>query len=226
MVVSLARTRDAWNFGLLDSDEKSAALNLTPAPEFKCERLGRFANPKSCEKYYYCWDTVHDHAIFSCTHHKAFDPKSQLCVHNFAVCASAPECEVDLQFLPNPFDKSSYFQCSLISPDQNATTYYSDTKYRLYKKICTRGGEFDADLGYCKLTAANENEDDSSDSDESIDKLECGKAGVFIDRSSDRRYYECVTKSVTYAKIHQTCPNNHVFSMEDKRCVRLDADEK
>lgn len=68
-------------------------------------------------------------------------------------------------------------------------------------------------------------EDNSSKIDDLIDKLdsECEEAGVFIDRESDGRYYECITKSVTYAKIHQTCPNNHVFSMEDKRCVRLGA---
>lgn len=218
VVISLANRRNnEWDLDVLD--EKPNTSNSTPTTEFKCDGVGRFAIPNSCEQYYYCWDTKY-HAIFTCPRRRAFDPKTQRCVHNFAVCAAAPKCDVDRQLLPHPFDSSSYFQCSLVSPAKS--DFYPDIQYRLYKKICARRGKFDAELGYCKLTAANEDEDDSSESGESANKMECKAAGVFIDYSNESRYFECITKNVSYARVHQTCPNNHVFSVADKRCIKLD----
>lgn len=210
----------------LDSNSTIKSKNFIPKPEaaFECDRVGRFSHPNSCEKYYFCWDTIHDYEVFKCPHHKAFDPKTQRCVHNFAACAAAPKCQNDRQLLPNPFDKSSYFQCSLISSDERANIYYSDIEYRLYKKICARRGEFDVELGYCKLTV--EMEDDSEEDNGKSNKVECTEAGIFIDHTDDSRYYECIAKSVSYARIHQTCPRDHVFSMADKRCIKLDTVEK
>lgn len=196
-----------------ESDEKSST-------EFKCERVGRFAHPNSCEKYYFCWDAIHDHAVFTCPYNEAFNPKTQHCEYDYSVCDAAPKCQADEQFLPNPEDKSTYFECRFIKSFSDEDR--SDNQYRLYKENCGNGGEFDADLGYCKLTA--EDEDDSSESSDSANKVECKEAGVFIDHSDDSSYYECIPKSVTYARIHQTCPNKLVFSMADKRCIKLDAD--
>lgn len=230
VVVSLARRRSKKDNPssytieyppdyLIDFNEQSETRTSNHAVEFKCERVGRFAYPGSCEKYIFCWDKNEGFRVFTCPHHKAFDPNTQLCVHNFAVCAAAPKCEYDLQFLPHLNYKSSFFQCSLISSDQSE----SDIRFRLYKKICAHGGEFDAILGYCKLTTENEN---NSGEDENAKKVDCKETGIFIDFSDDTRYYECIEKSVTFARIHQTCPYNHVFSMADKRCVKLNTDEK
>lgn len=224
MVVSHARRRIKKDNPCdipTEASEKPEVVDPKPSTEFKCQHVGRFANP-ICEKYYYCWDTTGDHAILSCPHHKAFDPKTKRCVHNFAVCSAAPKCEFDRQLLPNPFEKSSYLQCSHIS--SSSARNVSDDQYRLYKKICANKGEFDAVLGYCKLTV--ENSDDSLESNDSANQVECKEAGVFIDRTNDSRYYECSVKSVKYTKIHQTCPNDRVFSMEEKRCIKLDSNEK
>lgn len=204
------------------SEEENEAPVLDGTSKFKCSRAGRFAHPNSCEKYYFCWDAIHDHAVFTCPYNKAFNPKTQHCEYDFSVCNTAPKCQADGEFLPNQEDKSTYFECRFMKPFSDEDE--SDNQYRLYKENCDNGGEFDADLGYCKLT--EEDEDDSSESEESANKVECNEPGVFIDHSDDSRYYECIAKNVTYAKIHQTCPNNYVFSMADKRCIKLDTDKK
>lgn len=202
---------------------KSEPSISKPATDFKCEHVGRFAHPGDCEKYYFCWDSVHDYAVFPCPHHKAFDPITQQCVHNFAVCAAASKCEFDLQRLPNPNHKSSYLQCNLNLPDVSAENHVLEIQFGLYEKNCARRGEFDAELGYCKLLEEDESENDT---EHEQSQMECKEAGVFIDHSDESRYYECVVKSVTYRKLHQTCPNYHVFSMADKRCIKLEANEK
>lgn len=207
----------------LNSDEENETPALDGPSEFQCNRVGRFAHPDSCEKYYFCWDAVHKHAEFTCPFNKAFNPKTQHCEIDFSVCDAAPECEQDGQLLPNPEDNSTYFECIFTNFKKKSDEDESRNQYHLYKVHCDDGGEFDADLGYCKLTA--EDEDDSSESDESDNKVECDKAGVFIDHSDESRYYECIEKNVTYARIHQTCPDNYVFSMADKRCVKLGNDE-
>lgn len=205
-------------------EEENETPTLDGPSEFQCGRVGRFAHPNSCEKYYYCWDSINAHAEFTCPFDQAFNPKAQHCEHDFSVCDIAPKCEVDGQLLPNREDNSTYFECRFWTSKKNSDEDESANKYRLYKEHCFNG-EFNEDLGYCKLTAEDEDEDDSSESGDSTNKVECNEAGVFIDRSDESRYYECLPKNVTYAKIHQTCPDNYVFSMADKRCVKLGADQ-
>lgn len=211
---------------LNDNNEKDISMNVKPPPEFKCKRVGRFAHPSSCEKYYFCWDAVHDHAVFTCPYFEAFNPKTQRCEMDFAVCDIAPKCQFDLQMLPNPEDNSTYFECRIThSSDENESE--DRNQYRLYMEHCGYRGLFDAKLGYCKLTA--EHADDSlenDENDESKNKMECKDAGIFIDHSDESRYFECIVKNVTYTKIHQICPHRYVFSMADKRCIKLDTDEK
>lgn len=222
------------NIPIYSSFENSFEANETSelsilkqsAADFKCERVGRFAYPSSCEKYYFCWDTIHDHAVFNCPYDQAFNPKTQRCAIDYAVCDAAPisKCYSDRQLLSNPEDKFSYFECILISKPKGDSS--DNNQYRLYKENCPNGGEFDTDLGYCKLTTEDENDSSESDENGNSKKLvECKEDGVFIDYSDDSRYYECIIKNVTYARIHQTCPYHHVFSMADKRCIRLDTDE-
>lgn len=206
----------------LASEEENDAPVLGGPSKFQCSRVGRFAHPNSCEKYYFCWDTIHDHAEFNCPYHEAFNPKIQQCGIDFSVCDAAPKCYFDGQLLPNVEDNTTFFECRFMKRFSSEDEGKSSNQYRLYKELCDNGGEFDANLGYCKLTTEDEDDDDdSSESDESIKKVECNEAGVFIDHSDESRYYECIPKNVTYAKIHQSCPNNYVFSMADKRCIKL-----
>lgn len=199
------------------------AVDPNRTTEFKCERVGRFANPTSCEKYYFCWDAVHDHAVFTCPYFEAFNPKTQHCEVDFSVCATAPKCQFDRQLLPNREDNSTYFECRINDfSNENGT----DNQYRLYKEHCDYGNEFNADLGYCKLTADHDDDSEENDDNGKPNKVECNEAGVFIDHSDESRYYECIVKTVTYAKLHQTCPYYHVFSMADKRCIKLEANDK
>lgn len=207
-----------------DADEEYEPLDSKPAAEFKCERVGRFANPNSCEKYYFCWDAVHDHAVFTCPYFECFNPKTQSCQIDFSVCATAPKCQFDRQLLPNREDNSTYFECRMAtSSNENES---DKPRYRLYKEDCGYKSEFNADFGYCKLTAENDDDSEEIDDAEKSDKMECKDAGVFIDQSDESRYYECIVKTVTYARIHQTCPYDHVFSMADKRCIKLEPNEK
>lgn len=225
--LGIAENEHAYSFDLMKNYPFYHHFDPTMKPEipmlsteFKCKRVGRFAYPDSCEKYHFCWDTTHDHAVFTCPYNEAFNPKTQHCEIDFAICETAPKCKFDRQLFPNPEDKSTYFRCSFKSHGIS-DEHESNSQYRLYKENCY-GGEFDTELGYCKLTAEDEDEDDSSEIDKSANKMECKEAGIFIDRSDDSRYYECIVKSVKYAKIHQTCPYDHVFSMADKRCIKLE----
>lgn len=192
---------------------------ITPDVQFKCKQVGRFAYPGSCEKYYFCWDKNEDDdfRVFTCPQNTAFDPITQLCVRNFAVCALASKCELDSKrILPNPDDKSTFFQCKYLQ---------SSKKMLLQKRACAVGREFDADLGYCKSKFAYDDFLSLDSNDDSSEKvLECEKPGIFKDYSNDSDYYECQVKSVSSGKlklIHHSCPRHHIFTMIDKRCVSL-----
>lgn len=187
--------------------------------QFKCNDAGRFAYPGSCEKYFFCWDKSDDvkkFRIFTCPHNTAFDPATQLCVHDFGVCAVALKCEHDSKrVLPNPDDKSTFFQCK---------HHHSSKKIMLQKRECAEGREFDAEYEYCKSIFAQDDVSliDSSDSSEDI--VECEKPGIFMDYSNDSNYYECIVKSVSKGSlklVHHSCPRFHIFTMIEKRCVSL-----
>lgn len=112
--------------------------------------------------------------------------------------------------MPNPNDKETFFECKLEDNDDLTETF------EVRKYSCGYDREFDADLGYCKLTLQ---EDGSADA-----KEECTEAGIYIDFSNESRYFECIVKSVTKGKlklIHHKCPKYHVFSMTDKKCIPL-----
>lgn len=211
-------TAEATTAAPVEEDPSSTASPTTEAPEFKCDSVGRFACSHSCEKYYFCWDTTGDHAVFECPHHRAFDPITQLCVHNFAVCAAAPKCEVDRQVSPNPDDKTTFFECKLEENDDEDED--STETFEVRKHDCADGREFDANLGYCAIVP----QDDGSSDENSGEKQDCTEAGIFIDFSNESRYYECTVKSVSKGKLklhHHKCPKYHVFSMEDKKCIPL-----
>lgn len=184
----------------------------TPSPEFTCKSVGRFPVPDSCEKYYYCWDAVHSYAIFSCS--KVFDPVSKRCVDNYALCPFAPTCEADKQVLPNPDDKSSFFECKLEKHSIPAT-------YEIRKEDCDHGREFDEKLGFCKLISPNEwTSSETSNSEE----FECSEVGIFINPKSDTQYYECIIKSVSKGilkAVRRKCPKPLIFSGADKECIPL-----
>lgn len=185
-----------------------------PTPEFTCQSVGRFPHPESCEKYYFCWDTVHSYAIFSCP--KVFDPVSKRCVDNYAVCPLAPTCDADKQILPFPDDKTAYFECKL-EKDKNAVT----PVYEIRKEECEKGREFDAELGYCRLITSTEWTSSESGSSE---RFECNGIGTYIDYSSETHYIECVVKSVCKGilkAVRRKCPKYTVFSAVDKQCIPL-----
>lgn len=187
---------------------------LAPAPEFTCQSVGRFPHPESCEKYYFCWDTVHSYATFSCP--KVFDPVSKRCVDNYAVCPLAPTCETDKQVLPFPDDKTVYFECKL-EKDKNAVT----PVYEIRKEECEKGREFDAESGYCRLITSTEWTSSESGSSE---RFECNGTGIYIDYSSEKHYIECVVKSVCKGilkAVRRKCPKYTVFSAVDKQCIPL-----
>lgn len=178
---------------------------------FKCDNVGRFAYPGNCEKYYFCFNKNEDHRVFNCPHHQAFDPITQACVHNFAVCAAAPECKLDKRILPNVNDKTTYFECKF---------RHLSKKRVLRKRSCDEGREFDAKLGYCKSKFLDN--DFPSDSSNSSEAMECEQPGIFTDYSNDFDYYECVVKSVskgTLKLIRHSCPAYHIFIKSEKQCV-------
>lgn len=180
-------------------------------PSFTCQAVGRFEVPNNCEKYYFCWDITGDQTIFDCSHGRAFDPKTELCVSDFSVCASAPTCEFDRQILANSEDNTTYFECKE-HKDGLLTTF------ELKKENCESGREFDGERGYCVVASTGNESSDESDG------LDCDEPGVFIDTMHDDRYYECILKSVskgTFKLKHHKCSKYHVFSMADKRCVAL-----
>lgn len=133
----------------LNSDEEIEAPTLDGPSEFRCPHVGRFAHPSSCEKYYFCWDALHDRAEFTCPFDDAFNPKTQQCEMDFSVCDMAPKCEHDGQLLPNREDNSTYFECRFTKHFSDEDEDDSAKNYRLHKEHCADGGEFDDDLGYC-----------------------------------------------------------------------------
>lgn len=192
------------------SEEENEAPVLDGTSEFKCSRAGRFAHPNSCEKYYTCWDSIHNPTEFNCSSNYAFNPKSQSCEINYSACDLAPKCDFDGQLLPSRENNSTYFECHL----------FGSSITGLYKKHCDNGVAFDADLACCKLT---DDDDDDSSMNNKSQKMKCNEAGVFIDYSDESRFYECIAKNETYIAIHQSCPkdyNEYVFSMADKRCIK------
>lgn len=198
------------------ASESSAPITDAPesTPEFTCQSVGRFPYPGSCDKYYYCWDTVHSYAVFSCP--KVFDPVSTLCVNNYAVCPLAPTCEADKQIFPDPDDKTAFFECKL-ERNRDALT----PVYEIRREECERGREFDAELGYCRLNTPTEGTSSESGSSE---RFECTSVGIFIDYTSETHYIECVVKSVCKGQlkaVRRKCPKYTVFSAADKQCIPL-----
>lgn len=51
--------------------------------------------------------------------------------------------------------------------------------------------------------------------------VKCNGIGVFMDHSNESRYYRCTFGQITYERIHETCPDNYIFSMADERCIKL-----
>lgn len=174
---------------------------------FRCDNVGRFAHPGSCEKYYFCWDIGGPHAVFTCPHKKAFDPMTRFCIYNFAVCAAAPKCNFNKHILPNPNDKSTFFVCKF---------RFQSKKFVLRKHDCAAGREFDAELGYCKSKFHILDDDISSDGDSvSFEHVECEKPGIFIDyyHPNESKYYECIVKSVSSGTFKLIRHYNHMFDI-------------
>lgn len=198
------------------SDSKTEPSVL---PEIVCEKVGRFAYPNSCDKYYFCWDTVNNiYAIFTCP--EVFDPQTKRCSKDYGVCKTGPKCEFDKQIWPNPSDVTTFFECTTKSkvPGEEPATV-------AIKQKCAKLREYDAELGYCKLSSENElllDDSVESDSEESLDGTSCTTKGVLIDFKKESRYYECVVKSVAKGilkLIRRRCPTLHVFSYDDKKCI-------
>lgn len=189
---------------------EEVARPFSEPAQFKCDRIGRFAYLGNCEKYYFCWDTTGSAFEFSCPRNKAFDATTQLCVYNFAVCATAPKCKQDRLILPNLKDKSTFFVCKW---------RHLSNKIVLRKKDCAEGREFNANLGYCRSIFPDDIV--SSDSSDSSERVECEQPGIFIDLN---RYYECIVKSVskgTLKLIQHKCFDHHVFHMDKNEDVTL-----
>lgn len=172
-------------------------IHIPDTSSQECKKVGRFAHPSSCTKYYFCWQNFGTPYEFNCPEHRAFDPISQHCVVNYGVCAIAPKCNNDKQIITNPDDKWSFFECFLKQNETNA--------FELHCKRCADDRQYDDKLGYCKVASANG--EMTLDSDESTDDSMCGETGLLIDYEDDTKYYECVVKSVTkglglYQNIH------------------------
>ncbi|XP_031619123.1 uncharacterized protein LOC116338165 [Contarinia nasturtii] len=179
-------------------------------PKFSCTSVGRFPYPDSCAKYYYCWDTLNNHAIFSCP--KVFHPETKRCVENYSVCASAPNCTYDKQVLANPDDRYSFFECNL---NKNSDPYV----YEIRRGECEKGREFDEQLGFCKLVS-----DEWASSENHSEWFECSTVGIFIDFSSDTHYVQCVVKSISKGILRpcrHKCPANSIFNGIDMKCQEL-----
>lgn len=193
--------------------DQDFANSLTIATEFKCDNVGRFAYPGSCEKYYFCWNIGGFYAIFICPHKKAFDPVTRHCVYNFAVCAGAQKCKFNKHILPNSNDNSTFFVCKF---------RYLSNKFVLRKQDCAAGREFDVEFGYCKSKFLDD--DISSDSSDSFEHVECEKPGVFIDyHSNDSKYFECIVKSVSKGtfKLIRHKYSDHMFNTGENNGVLL-----
>lgn len=200
---------------VIDSSEEN--IVSPDANIFICTKVGRFAYPNSCNKYYFCWGRKNiAKAVFSCP--KVFDPKTKLCSSDYTVCGIAPKCQFDGQILPVPYDTGSFFECKSNGGDESK-------EYTAEKQDCAKGREYAPNLGYCKLISDEESLLGDSDSSESLTGEPCSILGVSIDHSNDSRYYECIVKNVAKGileLIRRRCPKNHVFSMDDEKCVPLE----
>lgn len=186
------------------TDIISTDITTRTIPNFVCTSVGRFPYPGSCTKYYYCWNTVNAHAIFSCP--KVFHPETRLCVDNYAVCLSTPNCTHDKQIFANPDDKYSFLECKF---------KHGANVYEIRRGECEKGREFDRNLGFCKLST----EDMTLDS--SVDGFECTTVGKFIDYRSDTHYIQCVVENAakgTFKPCRKKCPSNTIFNGIDMMC--------
>lgn len=188
---------------------QSVELSKT-LPKFICRGNGRFPHPTSCSKYYYCWDTVHKYAIFNCPN--VFDPISNRCDDNYALCPLIPKCTADEQLFPVPEEKTAYLQCEL--ENENSSIY------QIRKKECGKGRQFDKQMGYCRLITVS----DWSSSENLPILHECEAIGKFIDFMEETHYIECKVESIskgTLKAIRRKCPKYKVFSGDTKKCVPL-----
>lgn len=198
----------------ISSQNSSDGADNSVVNPLECKKVGRFAHPSSCTKYYYCWLNTGLAHEFNCPEHRAFDPISQHCVENFGVCSAAPKCNNDKEIITNPDNKWSFFECILKQNESN--------EFELHCKPCADDREYDDKLGYCKVASVNG--EMLLDSDEFTDDSICGETGLFIDYEDDTKYYECVVRSVARGilkAIHHKCPMFHVFSMNERKCVAL-----
>lgn len=199
-----------------ETEQPEQTSSLSPhteatAQSFKCNDIGRFAHPSSCEKYYFCFNKNEDHKLFSCPNHMAFDSTTQTCGHSFSGCASAPMCTHDKRIFANSYDKSSYFECKFL---------HLSKRFVVRLRHCAAGREFDAELRYCKSKFLND--DFPTDSSNSLEDLECEQPGIFTDYSNDFGYFECKVTSVSNGSlklIRHVCPKYHVFVTTIKQCV-------
>lgn len=198
-----------------ESDESSEPNTTQPsaseAPGFTCEHVGRFEYPNSCDKYYYCWDTEHAYAIFHCP--RAFDPVSKHCVDHFNGCRFAPTCEADRSVFAYPDDKTAYFEC-------RANKKAGVITYQIEREYCSKGREFNPNVGYCELI----NDDGNEHNHEPSDHFVCNKVGIFIDFTNESRYYECIVKNVSRGElkvIRRKCPKDTMFSGESNTCIPI-----
>lgn len=194
------------------SEPETTQPNVSEAPEgFTCEHVGRFEYPNSCTSYYYCWDTEHAFAVFHCP--KAFDPVSKHCVEYFNGCSLAPTCETDRSVFSYPGDKTAYFEC-------RSNKKAGIITFQVEREYCSKGREFNPNLGYCELIETSGIELNH----EPADHFVCDKVGIFIDFANESRYYECVVKNVSKGElkaISRKCPKYTMFSGESNTCIPI-----
>lgn len=193
------------------------ATNATTEAPFECTAVGRFANPKDCQSYIFCWDlNTESSKVFKCKSKLVFDPVERKCQTNWAVCESTPKCQCDGETMPSPADNSSFFECR---QQKNAA---ANPSFIVKKYKCDNHLVYDAEIGACApVQSASSSSSESEESNEKV-KFKCKTSGLFIDINDETKYHECVLKNVAKGKFkdyHRTCGKNHVFSNIDKACV-------
>ncbi|KXJ82877.1 hypothetical protein RP20_CCG010733 [Aedes albopictus] len=164
--------------------------STTPTTTFKCTGEGKFPDPFSCDKFYYCNEQGADGVPNDCPPNYSYNVTSQQCTQTAGACQLI-DCSSEYVFNEYPTDPQYFYYCK---------TGASGSQSEIYLFSCGSGAKFDVCSEQCVF--------------------ECTSEGLFAKASNPNKYYQCYSENGSLKYIERSCPvENQVFDEMVQFCV-------
>ncbi|EAT32463.1 AAEL015254-PA [Aedes aegypti] len=159
-------------------------------PAFKCTGEGKFPDPLSCGKFYYCSGPGVDGVPTDCPPNYSYNVTSQKCEQTTDACQMI-DCSSDYVFNEHPADSQYFYYCK-----QSAASSLSE----IFLFSCGSGAKFDVCSEQCVF--------------------KCSSEGLFAKASNPNKYYQCYNDNGTLKFVERSCPvESQIFDEMVQFCI-------